>query len=357
MQLRYCIDTIKNFYTYQPPAKERRGEPLFFNINRNPFSRYLYLFLKFFHMEGYAVHLPKSPRLIYHLVSDHYASLLLKERIVVFGKPLKEKQLIEFPPSMISPDYFDQLDNRQKSAHAYYIPMSQHPLMYHAGFWDQPISEGRRKRSVFMAGNFDPRTYRDIENDGMFRLLSRLAVQKQLNEKGFLFPINNEPSLSQFLSGNDDNKVILVNRLEYDVPMQELRSMLAKFDFFFALPGVVMPLCHNIVEAMSSGCIPFLQESYANLFDPPLRDGVCSITFRDEKDLPAKLKMLFDLPDEKVNSMRAAINNYYRGYLTPASVVRTILSGHYSRLYLQAEHLSVALLRKRFTLSSLARPG
>jgi hypothetical protein len=48
--------------------------------------------------------------------------------------------------------------------------------------------------------------------------------------------------------------------------MDELRHWLAKFDFYFALPGVVMPFSHNIIEAISVGCIPFIQQSSSHLF-------------------------------------------------------------------------------------------
>ena len=34
---------------------------------------------------------------------------------------------------------------------------------------------------------------------------------------------------------------------------------LAKADFFLACPGVGMPLCHNLIEAIAAGAIPILQ--------------------------------------------------------------------------------------------------
>ena len=59
-------------------------------------------------------------------------------------------------------------------------------------------------------------------------------------------------------------------------------------NFYFALLGVVLPFAHNVVEAMSAGVIPFLQEGYANLFQPALIDRLQAVTFKDINDLEAR---------------------------------------------------------------------
>ena len=52
--------------------------------------------------------------------------------------------------------------------------------------------------------------------------------------------------------------------------MPDLRPTLAKFRYYMAYPGVFMPFSHNVFEAMSVGCIPIIEDKYADLFQPKL---------------------------------------------------------------------------------------
>ena len=144
-----------------------------------------------------------------------------------------------------------------------------------------------------MAGNFDENTYTTTQQDGIFKALSRLWIYSFLQSKQSLYPIHSLQNLYDFYTSDIDCKIILINRLKLNIPMDELRQWLAKFDFFFALPGVVMPFSHNIIEAMSVGCIPFLQQSYAEMFKPPLINNIQAVTFSDISDLEDKIKYLF----------------------------------------------------------------
>ena len=164
------------------------------------------------------------------------ASFLLSEGILKFGKPDASAKFIRMDDGLISPDYFSDMKNKEVPGDTFHIPMTQHPLMYHAGFWNQPVERPKRKRSVFMAGNFDSKRYNQINEDGIFELVSRLAVHEYLKNEGLLYLVENKTELLNFLNDSDDNKVILINRLNFDIPMAELRSVLGSFDFFFAFP-------------------------------------------------------------------------------------------------------------------------
>lgn len=47
--------------------------------------------------------------------------------------------------------------------------------------------------------------------------------------------------------------------------MPDLRPILAKFRYSMAFNGVFMPFSHNVIEAMSVGCIPIIEYKYADL--------------------------------------------------------------------------------------------
>jgi len=343
-----ALATACAFYMFGAPVPGKGGDcgkSLFLDIRDNLFGRYLYLFLKFFLLEGYVVYLPKSLTLIRRLQGDPIAAGLLQEGSVHFGKPPGTGATIVIGQKSISADYFSKSDDDVISSRVYYVPMSQHPLMYHNGWWNAPIEDGGRKRSVFMAGNFDPGAYGRLEKDRIFEVMSRTALYDLLAKRKLLYGIDSLDKMMAFLDSGEDHKIILVNRLICDIPMWHLRNLLGKFDFYFALPGVVMPFSHNIIEAMSSGAIPFIQESYAGLFKPVLEDEVHAILFKGQHDLEARLDYMLRLPRGKIASMRTNIYAYYNEHLTPAAVVQKIEGTVYDKIFLQAEGESVKLFK------------
>ena len=300
--------------------------------------------LKFFHINGYEIYIDTGIRLFNELRTEPYVDYLFSEKIIRIQKPPETKKKIYLDDHLLSPDYFNFL-SKTPNENIFYVPMSQHPLMYHKGWWNEPIEEVVRKRSLFMAGNFDETAYAPIHQDRLFKIMSRIEVHLFLKKRNLIYDTKNLEELYNFIKGISDNKIILINRLDFDVPMNELRSILSTFNFFFALPGVVMPFTHNIVEAMSCGCIPFLQNEYAKMFSPPLIDGKHVIVFEDSANMEDRLNYLFSMGENEVQLMRNEVKIYYNNFLTPASVVKTIEETNFSKIYLQAEHYSVEILK------------
>ena len=81
------------------------------------------------------------------------------------------------------------MKNKGDPGNSFHVPSTtQHPLMYHAGYWNHPVGNTKRKRSVFMAGNFDPKWYNQIKEDGIFELMSWLAVYDFLKRRRIIVP-------------------------------------------------------------------------------------------------------------------------------------------------------------------------
>ncbi len=333
-------------YKFSNYNRKAKSKAVLINIKNYHYKRYLYLFVKFLHLEGYTIYLNPDFISFYELRKDQYISFLFREKIINLNRPPDNLKVILIDDAVLSADYFSEHDAFESEQNSYFVPMQQHPLMYHTGWWNEPIKKVRRKKSLFMAGNFDETVYAPIEKDGVFKTMSRLKVYSFLNDLQLLYPINSMNDLRSFIEDdNIDNKVILINRLKANVPMNELRHILGQFDFYFALPGVVMPFSHNIIEAMSAACVPFIQEEYAQLFKPPLYNGKQAITFTDNNDLESRLNYLFSLSKEQIGTMRNEVGKYYTNYLTPSKVVASIERINFNKIYLQAEHHSVDLLK------------
>ncbi|MDN3656763.1 hypothetical protein QWZ08_14045 [Ferruginibacter paludis] len=345
----YVHITIVPFYWYyrfffNPKAGKKN---ILLDLKENHFKRYLYLLIKFLHLQGYTIYINRNFNLLYELKKENCVSFLFDEKIVNLGVPPSQTELINLNDQVLSADYFSSTstEKNQSPENVCFIPMAQHPLMYHAGWWNVPLENVKRKRSLFMAGNFDEQIYDTIKTDDLFSVLSRTDVYSFLNRKKLLLPIKSMNDLHHFFTANNDNQILLLDRLQMDVPMNELRDWLSKFDFFFALPGITIPFSHNIIEAMSAGCIPFIQWSYADMFMPPLCDGKQVITFDNSDDLENKIDYLFSLAPDEIELLRKGVNEYYNNFLIPSSVVASMEACGFNKIYLQAESHSVTLLR------------
>src|SRR5262249_14672908 len=146
-------------------------------------------------------------RFFYELKRETYAHFLLQEKIIRFDTPPSGIEPLYIDDEMLSPDYFLGLQTDSVNKDSYIVPICQHPVMYHTGWWNEPIEHVKRKRSVFMAGNFDKEAYSTIEKAKVFDVVSRVAVFSCLEQKGLLHNVSNIRDLLLFLNNKDDNAV------------------------------------------------------------------------------------------------------------------------------------------------------
>lgn len=308
------------------------------------YNRYYYILAKYFLIEGYTVFLPKSLKLIYSLNADLDGSFILKEKSVLFGEP--RNQFLEINDQMVSPDYFHFLRNSDGDYKSYCVPLGQHAYIYFKGYWDQELEEStKRKSSLFIAGNFKEHTYNNSCLEKIFKVENRISLYKRLSKHRNYVSFKDHESLDSFIQSNQDHKVLIVDRIKnLSIHPSEIRKYVSQFDFFLALPGVFMPLCHNIIEAMSVGTIPFLQEGYAKTMRPALIAGENCIIFKSIDEIEERIAFLFSLPQTEIDRIRENVLTYHNRYLSPSAIVHELKSGNYEKIYLMAEYHSVKLL-------------
>jgi hypothetical protein len=332
---------------YKKRVPSENTKIVYFNLNHNKFERYIYLFVKFFLIEGYTVYIKRNFSFIGNL--EKYSIKLLNEEGVIIhnGKP-KLNFLLQFSSVRadnyieLSFDYFSKPNDT--TIKSYHIPMSMHPDIYYLSIWQKNESAVRRYRSVFFAGNFDKNFYDTITQTGKFNLMSRLHIYEILKtHKSTVIPL----TPSEFKENLTDGKIFVVDKENFSVPIEKMRDTLSKFSFFMACPGVSMPFSHNIIEAMSCSCIPIIEKGYAVLFQPPLVHLKTALVF-DGKDLNLQdtLNIAVNMSDEDINDLSQNVRNYYNRNLTPSAVIKAIFDCRPDIVYLNAEAHSVSLLNK-----------
>lgn len=228
--------------------------------------------------------------------------------------------------------------------------MSFHPFMYHNNLWDHKINlDSKRINALFCYGNFDSKAYLAIKKTS-FKVVPRTELLRFFQKKeDFISIKNKETVLESFEKKDLDKKFVFAIKENYRIEMEDIRDILSYFNFYLCCPGVVMPLCHNVIEAISVGTIPIIQKEYADVIYPKLEHLKNAIIFDDLEHLNQIInKEIFEYSSEKISEMRENVLEYYNNFLTPKSVVENINKSIRQKdlIYLQAEHRSVKFTSK-----------
>lgn len=106
------------------------------------------------------------------------------------------------------------------------------------------------------------------------------------------------------------------------VENRQWMSTMAKADFFLCPPGIVMPMCHNVIEAMAVGTIPLI--NYPEWLHPNLTHLENCLVFDGNEDLIGKMRLALAMDESQINRMRSNVIKYYDSYLQPDAVVKEV---------------------------------
>ncbi|MDQ1098524.1 MULTISPECIES: hypothetical protein [Chryseobacterium] len=314
--------------------------------NPNLYHRFFYLLVKMYKLSGYSIYYPMDFAKFRNLRNkDRYLGLMVREKhFLSIRKKNMPDHVVELTQDMLSPDYFKSyfaLKNREENV--FHVPMSFHPFMYHKGLWSQEIDTGKKRlNAVFCYGNFDPKAYLAIKKT-TFSVATRIDLLNFFRKQKSFVSITGKKDITD--SGDFlDRKYVFAIKDQYQIPMEEVRELLSYFNFYLCCPGVVMPLCHNVIEAMSVGTIPLIQKEYAEVMYPHLKHGINAVIFEHLDHLKAILAdEIFNYSENEISSMKRHVLDYYNDYLSPEAVVKNVNKSiqNDQLIYLQAEHRSV----------------
>lgn len=342
---------FRELNSYDPPTSQNN---LLVNFeNPQLYHRFFYLLLKFYKISGYNIYYPLSFSKFRNLRNkDQYLALIVREKnFLSVNKNKLPDQFIEINDQMFSADYFSHyFEQNNRVSDAFHIPMSFHPLMYHKEIWNIKVNTDRKRlNSVFCYGNFDQKAYSEIEKTD-FKVIPRTELLSFFKEKQQFLSIN---SREEIIAGNSDlnEKFTFAIKENFQIEMREIRELLSYFNFYLCCPGVVMPLCHNVVEAMSVGTIPLIEKEYAEVMYPHLENNVNAIIFEGLENLEKIVsEEIFNLPEDEIIKMRQNALAYYNEFLSPLNVVTAANQNikEKNTIYLQAEHRSIRFKDYRF---------
>lgn len=214
------------------------------------------------------------------------------------------------------------------------FPVFVHPQL--ASCADLPIiyqTDDKRPARIFFGGNTEDGKYdKDVIRKvyGMLTRRDMLAVACAAMPAG---SIHRPRDAAAWLASGDFHPFVLCETQHCWIPQNSWLEALAKADFFLACPGVGMPLCHNLIEALAAGCVPILQ--YAAYLSPPLENRVNCLTFHDAQSLNDVVHSIFSMTDAEIMRLRANVRAHYDANLGPGCFAKRLFgSPHDKRVLL-----------------------
>lgn len=162
--------------------------------------------------------------------------------------------------------------------------------------------------------------------------LSRIDVVSAIkNRLGDPFRIVNTPQeLNNIMQSAYTREFVFVDNDGARVQWSRWMDIIARADFFLCPPGIRMPMCHNIIEAIAVGTIPLT--NYPEWFSPKLEHMKNCIAFNREEDLIEKILMILAMRDEQRSEIRRNVMNYYDTHLNPAAFAARVEARDEERL-------------------------
>lgn len=199
------------------------------------------------------------------------------------------------------------------------FPYGVSPALIHAGEWSRKDSFRGFRRSIplLFAGACSGRTY-DRKNliTARYGKMTRAEVVATLRASDRFHEVLGADGLSDL---HRVGRPILVDAARARIPTSRWLPTIAATDFLVCAPGMAMPMSHNIIEALGVGTIPLT--NYPEWFFPALENGVNCLVFRDTDDLIERVDEILRMPEERIESMRAACRAYYDRHLDPRAVI------------------------------------
>ena len=133
----------------------------------------------------------------------------------------------------------------------------------------------------------------------------------------------------------------MIKKTSYILNFKDNFNLLSKSCFNLNCPGVVMPLCHHIIEGIKVGSIPIT--NCEKFLEPELTSDN-SLQYSNLEQLIEKINEALIMDKDKIIQMRLNVQNYYQKNLSPNSFknnFKKILSKEKNKIICCDDHRSL----------------
>ncbi len=186
------------------------------------------------------------------------------------------------------------------------------------------LRSGKRRMRLFFSGDTEGYTKSHIRYPApkLPRLEVINTVREYLGDRALF--VQDQETLGSVLAADYIDKCVILDTSKLRIPDHEWLTALGAVDFFLAPPGIVMPMCHNSVEALAVGAIPVI--NYGEWFEPPLEPMRNCIAFDNRKSLIDALQTVFSMEERGIAEVRMQATAYYDSVLSAEAFMKRIES-------------------------------
>ena len=226
----------------------------------------------------------------------------------------------------IDTNYFEYFYNKKKFLHKNNIvmPYFMYPRIYNSFYKKiNIIKKPNFKLRVFFSGSVVEDGYSNFywkQEPEKFpnRIKIINSILKEFKNEIYLVNSSKDLKTSEF----SKKKIILclhhevIKKTSYKLNFKNNFNLLSQSCFNLTCPGVVMPLCHHLIEGIKVGSIPIT--NCENLLLPNL-NSENSLQYSNLNEIIQKIYEALDMHNDKILEMRSKVQEYYKINLSPES--------------------------------------
>ena len=106
----------------------------------------------------------------------------------------------------------------------------------------------------------------------------------------------------------------MIKKTSYTLDFENNFNFLSNSCFNLSCPGVVMPLCHHLIEGIKVGSIPIT--NCEKLLFPNLSEDI-SLQYSNLDHLLEKIDEALHMDEDRIVHMRSKVQEYYKLNLSP----------------------------------------
>ena len=168
-------------------------------------------------------------------------------------------------------------------------------------------------------------------------------ILKEFKSEIFFINSTNDLKSSEF----NKKKIIfclhdkVIKKTSYKLNFKENFNLLSQSCFNLSCPGVVMPLCHHLIEGIKVGSIPIT--NCEKLLTPNLNEEI-SLQYSNLDELIQKFYEALNMKDDQIIFMRSKVQEYYKINLSPEAFkenFKEIISNKKNKIICCDDHRSV----------------
>ena len=268
----------------------------------------------------------------------------------------KIKLLINKEPSnnndiIFDTNYFKYFyENKNEITHDKLImPYYMYPRIYNSFYKKIHVKKNPNfKLRIFFSGSIVEEGYNSFKwSKEPNKFPNRIEVIKKILKefKNEIFFINSKKDLKS--SEIFKKKIVLclhdkmIKKTSYTLNFKDNLDLLSNSCFNLSCPGVVMPLCHHLIEGIKVGSIPIT--NCEKLLFPNLTEEI-SLQYSNINELIEKFHEALVMKNDEVLFMREKVLNYYDANLSPENFKKNfkiILSKKERKIICCDDHRSV----------------